>query len=285
MNPPWFKINPAQFLADTAVDAMTTLELGACFRLLCRQWIDGTIPDDLGRLARLARLDPTAMGEAWVTLCHFFPVVETGKRANRHMWIEREKVSAEMEKRRDEGTKSALKRWGEARNQSDATPNGSPIPAPTAEAMQEEDKDIYKSSSEPKSGSNGKVSPSRNPKKAKKHAAFKALLQNCYEYLNPGEEMPWDGSDAKQLDSVAKSVPTLDEDKFHKWLLNYAASENINPADRPRVFLPRINSYGNGPLDKFGRPKAGRTLSVSKVVGSALENERRVLEEAGVLTQ
>lgn len=71
MNPPWFKINPAQFLADTAVDAMTTLELGACFRLLCRQWIDGTIPDDLDRLARLARLDATAMGEAWVTLCHF----------------------------------------------------------------------------------------------------------------------------------------------------------------------------------------------------------------------
>jgi uncharacterized protein YdaU (DUF1376 family) len=240
MKPPWFKIDPAQFLCDAQVDAMSTVELGACFRLMCRQWIDGFIPDDAHLLARLCRLDATAMGEAWVTLSQFFPVVSDGKRANRYMWIEREKVTAELEKKSDEGTRAAHKRWGEVRKQRDAAPNGSPMPEPMQEEIRLEENKT--SSSEPKTGSDGKVAPSRNPKKAKKHAAFKALLQNCYEYLNPGEEMPWDGSDAKQLDSVAKSVPTLDEDKFHKWLLNYAASENINPADRPRVFLPRINS-------------------------------------------
>jgi hypothetical protein len=44
--PEWFKMDPAKFFSDAQVDAMSTLELGACFRLLGRQWIDGHIPDD-----------------------------------------------------------------------------------------------------------------------------------------------------------------------------------------------------------------------------------------------
>jgi hypothetical protein len=38
--PDWFKMDAAKFLSDAQVDAMTTLELGACLRLLCRQWLD-----------------------------------------------------------------------------------------------------------------------------------------------------------------------------------------------------------------------------------------------------
>ena len=43
--PEWFKVDAAKFLSDARVDAMSTQELGACFRLLCRQWLDGAIPD------------------------------------------------------------------------------------------------------------------------------------------------------------------------------------------------------------------------------------------------
>ena len=128
--PEWFKVDPAKFLSDGQVDAMSTPELGACFRLLCRQWIDGYIPDDSRRLARLCRLDDAAMGEAWLTLCHFFPVVEPGKRANRFMWIEREKVVTELERRSDEGTRAARKRWDTARLKLNATPNGCGMPVP-----------------------------------------------------------------------------------------------------------------------------------------------------------
>ncbi|PYX67793.1 MAG: hypothetical protein DMG72_24525 [Acidobacteria bacterium] len=128
--PEWFKMDPAKFLSDVQVDGMSTAELGACFRLLCRQWLDGHIPDDLHLLARLCRLDATGMDEAWVTLSQFFPVVEPGKRANRFMWIEREKVVADLERRSDDGTRAARKRWNEARKQPDATPIGSPMPHP-----------------------------------------------------------------------------------------------------------------------------------------------------------
>jgi uncharacterized protein YdaU (DUF1376 family) len=135
--PEWFKVDPAKFLSDGQVEAMSTLELGACFRLLCRQWLDGFIPDDLRLLARLCRLDAAAMGEAWATLSLFFPIMEPGKRANRFMWIEREKVVTELERRSDEGTRAARKRWDTARLKLDATPNalpnGSPMPLPMQE--------------------------------------------------------------------------------------------------------------------------------------------------------
>jgi uncharacterized protein YdaU (DUF1376 family) len=124
--PEWFKIDAAKFLADAAIDAMTTLELGTCFRLLCRQWIDGSIPDDLHLLARLCRLDDEVMVQAWVTLATFFPTIESGKRANRFMWVEREKVVTALEHKSDAGTRAARKRWDEARKSLD----GPPMPYP-----------------------------------------------------------------------------------------------------------------------------------------------------------
>jgi uncharacterized protein YdaU (DUF1376 family) len=134
--PEWFKMDPAKFFSDAQVDAMSTLELGACFRLLGRQWIDGYIPDESRLLARLCRLDDASMREAWVTLSAFFPVVEPGKRANRFMWIEREKVVADLERRSDEGTRAANKRWNARKRDAESTatpiadPNGSPMPEP-----------------------------------------------------------------------------------------------------------------------------------------------------------
>jgi uncharacterized protein YdaU (DUF1376 family) len=271
--PEWFKMDPAKFLSDGQVDAMTTVELGACFRLICRQWLDGFIPDDLRMLARLCRLDDTAMGEAWQTLSNFFPVVEVGKRANRFMWIEREKVVADLEKRSDEGTKAARKRWEDVKNKRDAKPNGSGIGTPMQDQTRPEQTTADQSREEkpsPEQTRSCEVNVLENPKKATKHKAFKELIFRCYEHLNPEEKTPWDGSDANQLSAVIKAVPTLDAEKFYQWLKNYIASENINPAARPRAFLPKITDYASGPLDKFGRP----IETHSALNGSAVANAR-----------
>jgi uncharacterized protein YdaU (DUF1376 family) len=132
--PEWFKIDAAKFLSDTLVDAMSSSELGACLRLLCRQWMDGYIPDDLHRLARLCRLDDASMADAWIVLSEFFPAIEPGKRANRFMWLERERVVADLARKSDEGTRAARKRWDEVNNMRNAAPiakpNGSPMPEP-----------------------------------------------------------------------------------------------------------------------------------------------------------
>ncbi len=109
---------------------MSTVELGACLRLLCIQWLDGFIPDDVGFLARLCRLDAAAMADVWVMLSGFFPVVEPGKRANRYMRAERDKVVANLERKSDEGIRAARKRWDKAEQQRNGEPHGSPHAEP-----------------------------------------------------------------------------------------------------------------------------------------------------------
>lgn len=77
------------------------------------------------------------MGEAWVTLSGFFPVVEPGKRANRFMFIERARVIADLERKSDDGTKAARRRWDEARKKRNAEPTGSPSAYPNGSGIPE----------------------------------------------------------------------------------------------------------------------------------------------------
>ena len=116
MKPFWFPIEPAAFLSDSLVDQMTTLELGACFRLLCRQWIDGDLPDDQEQLRRLARLSKAEMDEAWEVIQRFFPESGDGKRANRYANERRKEVTETLSKRHDAGVLGAEKRWGSNSN-------------------------------------------------------------------------------------------------------------------------------------------------------------------------
>ena len=141
LKPEWFKFDPAKFLSDARVDAMTTLELGACMRLLCRQWLDESLPDDLHLLARLCRLDAETMAQAWVTLEPFFPPIAGGKRANRFMFQQRATVIAELERRSSEGARAARKRWDDVQkvaSQQDGSPMQHPMPDPLGHPMQEQ---------------------------------------------------------------------------------------------------------------------------------------------------
>lgn len=131
MKPFWFPIDPAAFLSDSLVDQMTTLELGACFRLLCRQWIDGDLPDDQEQLRRLARLSKDEMSEAWAVISKFFPVLSKGKRANRYANERRKEVESALSKRHDAAIKANEKRWSAdptaIRIGSESDPNRTPI--------------------------------------------------------------------------------------------------------------------------------------------------------------
>jgi len=118
------------------------LELGATLRLLCRQWLDGYVVDNPQILARQCRLSTAEMEMAWPILSQFFPVIESGKRANRFMWIERQAVMADFETRRDAGRAAAQRRWdakkassrgeGDEIHDGDTSPNGSPNAGPNA---------------------------------------------------------------------------------------------------------------------------------------------------------
>jgi hypothetical protein len=111
------------------------------------------------------------------------------------------------------------------------------------------------------------VGDQANPKKVSdpRHASCKDLIFRCYGFLNHGTLPPWDASDAKQLSTLLRAMPTLTADEFHAWLGHYAASENINPASRPRNLLTKIAEYASGPLNKYGRPlNANEDLTASE---------------------
>jgi uncharacterized protein YdaU (DUF1376 family) len=156
---------------------MTTEELGACFRLLCRQWIDGTLPDDLSILARFCRLDAKAMGQAWLTLCHFFPEIGEGRRANRFMFLQREEVLAEMARKSGEGVKAARKRWDEVAKKKDATPNATPNGSGMPEAMQETESEKNKKQTTPPTPPASPEGKSKKPRKKREEI----LMDFCDE--------------------------------------------------------------------------------------------------------
>lgn len=94
------------------------------------------------------------------------------------------------------------------------------------------------------------------------HTQCREIMFRCYVYLNEGRPCPWDESDSKQLSVLLKSNQQMTVEKFREWLLNYADSGNINPADRPRKIISRLTSYASGPLNEYGRPLVEKKRSI-----------------------
>ena len=144
VKPDWFKMNPAMFLQDEVVDAMSALELGAVFRFLCRQWIDGDLSDDITLLARQARITDEEMEAFWPRFSAFFPLLDSGRRANRFMSESRREVVIAMEAKREAGRAAANRRWQKTRTKS-TTSMGDPIQEKNKEEQHQENARPYKS--------------------------------------------------------------------------------------------------------------------------------------------
>lgn len=111
--PFWFSIDPNAFLSDRLVDSMNTLELGAVFRLLCRQWIDGLLPLEKDKLKRLARLTDAEIDSCFEIISQFFPITSDGKhRANIYAHTKREEVVLKMNAKKVQSAKANSARWG-----------------------------------------------------------------------------------------------------------------------------------------------------------------------------
>jgi uncharacterized protein YdaU (DUF1376 family) len=138
--PPWFKFDPYKFLQNSLIDSMSPSELGGTLRLLCRQWIDGDLTDDMAMLARQSRLSLPELEAAWGVLSQFFPETKPGKRANRDMWRERKLVLKAMRAKQREGRIAAERRWQGHR--AEPQPSGSPMPHPNQERDNKRTKDV-----------------------------------------------------------------------------------------------------------------------------------------------
>lgn len=68
---PSFQFYPRDFIADTT--DLTNEEVGAYVRLICRQWMDGSLPSDVASLGRIAGGEsPKSMARMWKILSRFF---------------------------------------------------------------------------------------------------------------------------------------------------------------------------------------------------------------------
>lgn len=88
-----------------------------------------------------------------------------------------------------------------------------------------------------------------------RHSEFRQELA-AYWVSKNSTEMPWDGSDARQLSALLMANPTLTSDRFRRLVLARSLSE-VNHSERIRSWIARSTDYGNGPLDTYNKPKSG----------------------------
>jgi uncharacterized protein YdaU (DUF1376 family) len=88
---PAFQFYPADFLADSAVVMMSMEERGVYITLLCHQWIERGIPDDLDRLSRICHMPREDFERIWRIVGEKFRATDTpGQLANQRLERERQ---------------------------------------------------------------------------------------------------------------------------------------------------------------------------------------------------
>ena len=128
-HPPAFQFYVDDFIADSAVDAMSNEEVGIYVRFLCKAWKEepvGTIPADEKILANWSKSTPSAWKKCRTGVLRAF-ILEDGRYHQKRMKTEWQKLVDYRKKKEDAGSKGAEKRW---HNHDSA--NGKPIAQPIA---------------------------------------------------------------------------------------------------------------------------------------------------------
>jgi len=108
---PAFQLYASDFYIDT--NSWTVDEVGIYTRLLLSQWVNGGLPNDIRRLARVAGCNLNRFKKAWSQVQVKFHLNGKGIYINDRLENEREKQLKFKELQSDKGKKSAIKRWGE----------------------------------------------------------------------------------------------------------------------------------------------------------------------------
>lgn len=110
---PAFQFYPKDFLSDEKQAAMSAQECGVYIRLMCRCWLEGSIPDDVTQVARLGGVTTAQLRKFWPAIRRCFAAHETDAGRLVHGRLERERSKQDSFRRRqsDKGSKGAEKRW------------------------------------------------------------------------------------------------------------------------------------------------------------------------------
>lgn len=133
-HPPAFPFYVDDFIADSAVDAMSNQEVGIYMRLLCKAWKEdpvGTLPIDDHLLARWAKETPATWRKCKAGVFRAFRVVD-GRLHQKRMMEVWEKTIENRKAKSEAGKKGMASRWqNDNRAITDAiTKNNLPFPIP-----------------------------------------------------------------------------------------------------------------------------------------------------------
>ena len=111
---PAFQLYAADFYMDTI--SWSAEVVGVYFRLLMHQWVNGSIPDDIEKIARIAgtmtdRNWRSNTAGIWRELCHKFVTLPDGNLVNVRLENTRQEQARYIELQREKGKKRAEKMW------------------------------------------------------------------------------------------------------------------------------------------------------------------------------
>lgn len=102
---PWFPLYACDFINSPRVSKLTNEQRGIYFWLLCRQWMDGSLPFDIHEVYHLFPIGSESPAIAYVLTTFFPPDPDTNLRRNPRL----EEIRLEQERLRDSRKAGAAK--------------------------------------------------------------------------------------------------------------------------------------------------------------------------------
>jgi uncharacterized protein YdaU (DUF1376 family) len=124
---PAFQFYPREYLTDEHVVLMNLEEQGAYVRLLCHQWLEGSVPAEIPALARLCGVAPAKMKRLWVCIAPKFQATPDGRLVNERLERARKDTEEWKATQAEAGRRGAEKRWA-----AHAEQDRQPMPTPMA---------------------------------------------------------------------------------------------------------------------------------------------------------
>ena len=209
---PAFQLYAADFYMDTV--GWTATEVGAYFRLLLHEWVNGPLPDNAAALSRIAGVDHKTMGKFWVqSVGKKFAQNAEGAWENTRL----ERTRQEQENYIKSQRNKAKKRWGKG----DAGAMPEDMPNGCSSSSSSNNKYILSSSTEIVSYLNEKTGKNFSPK-------TKATTSHIKARLNEG----------RTIDDFKRVI----DSKCAKWLTDPKMVDYLRP---DTLFGTKFEAYLN----------------------------------------
>ena len=244
----WMPFKIDAFKGSPAVQAMhPCARIGYLYLLACAwQSEDCTIPDDNLALSEMSGLGIKLWKIHGDQILRKFTPNGQKRLLNHVLAFEWQDARRVFESRKSAAQRTNTARWLNGdRTVTDSGPNRS---ADTRTGTLTGTVQEQKPSPQPRKRS-AEPKHSTDPR----HVACKAEIFAYYQRMNKGEEPEWDGHEGKTLAMFLKSNPKLTDQGLHR-LLEHRSRSEINHSERPSLWIRKLKSFLNGPLNEYGKP-------------------------------